>query len=112
MRFGSLGFTHRSLRARVTHLLGAGYSTNQMSYDLARLRRTWLIEREAHNNTYTLTPDGQRVALFYTKVHNRLLRPLLAVDKPPHRRHCARHWQPSTGTSAAISKTPRLGNTA
>ncbi|TQJ62234.1 hypothetical protein FBY31_4638 [Arthrobacter sp. SLBN-100] len=79
----ALGFTHRSLRARVNHLLGIGYSTNQMSYDLARLRRNGLIERRPHTNTYTLTADGLRVALFYTKVHNRLLRPLLAADKAP-----------------------------
>lgn len=26
---------------------------------------------------------GQRFAVFYTKVHNRLLRPLLAADRPP-----------------------------
>jgi hypothetical protein len=29
-----------------------------------------------------LTPDGLRVAVFYTKVHKRLLRPLLAADQP------------------------------
>ena len=27
--------------------------------------------------------DGQRFAVFYTKVENRLLRPLLAADHPP-----------------------------
>ena len=30
-----------------------------------------------------MTSDGQRVAIFYTKVHDRLLRPLLAADHPP-----------------------------
>jgi hypothetical protein len=30
-----------------------------------------------------LTADGQRVAVFCTKVHHRLLRPLLAVNQPP-----------------------------
>jgi hypothetical protein len=30
-----------------------------------------------------LTDDGQRFAIFYTKIHNRLLRPLLAADTPP-----------------------------
>jgi len=30
-----------------------------------------------------LTDQGQRVAIFYTKVHNRLLRPLLASNQPP-----------------------------
>ncbi len=38
----SLGFINRSLRAQVSQLLGVGdreYTVNQMSYDLARLRR-------------------------------------------------------------------------
>src|ERR1035437_6707279 len=79
----AVGFTHRSLRAQVNHLLGAAYNTNQMSYDLGRLRINELIERREHTNTYDLTPDGQRVAVFYTKVHDRLLRPLLAANQPP-----------------------------
>jgi DNA-binding IclR family transcriptional regulator len=86
----AVGFTHRSLRARVNHLLGIGYSASQMSYDLATLRRNGLIERRPHSNTYILTTEGLRVALFYTKVHNRLLRPLLAADKalaPARLRH-------------------------
>ncbi len=79
----ALGFTHRSLRAQVSHLLCATYTTNQMSYDLARLRLNGLVERREHTNTYDLTPDGQRVAIFYTKVHDHLLRPLIAADSPP-----------------------------
>jgi hypothetical protein len=83
----ALGFTNRSLRAQVSHLLGltdpTGYTVNQMSYDLARLRLNGLIERRHHTNTYLLTADGQRVAIFYTKVHDRLLRPLIAADRPP-----------------------------
>ena len=79
----AVGFTHRSLRAHVSQLLGAAYNTNQMSYDLARLRINGLIQRREHTNTYDLTPEGQRVAVFYTKVHDRLLRPLLAADRPP-----------------------------
>jgi predicted MarR family transcription regulator len=67
----------------VAGLLGQPYSTNQMSYDLARLRRNGLLERLPHSNTYVLTPEGQRVAIFYTKVHDRLLRPLLAANAPP-----------------------------
>ena len=42
-----------------------------------------LIVRLPHSNTYVLTDDGQRFAVFYTKVHNRLLRPLMAADQPP-----------------------------
>ena len=41
----ALGFTNRGLRAQVSHLLGVAYTVNQMSYDLARLRLSGLIER-------------------------------------------------------------------
>ena len=34
-------------------------------------------------NRYRLTDDGLRFAIFYTKLHDRLLRPLLAADQPP-----------------------------
>ena len=77
------GFTNKSLRGRVAGLLGRDYSSAQMSYDLRRLRLHGLIEREPRTNSYTLTPDGIRVAVFYTKVHTRLLGPLLDADQPP-----------------------------
>jgi hypothetical protein len=70
------GFTNRSLRAQVATLLGTPYSSAQMSYDLTRLRLKGLIHRIPHTNTYPLTPDGQRIAIFYTKLYHRLLRPL------------------------------------
>ena len=57
----------------------------QDCYDLRRLRLHGLIERIPRKNTYTLTPDGIRVAVFYTKLRNRLLRPLLEADDPPGR---------------------------
>lgn len=78
------GFTNRSLRAQVTTLLGAPYTANQMTYDLRRLRLKGLITRVPHTNTYTLTPEGQRVAIFYTKVHNRLLRHYSPPTTHPH----------------------------
>ena len=77
------GFTNRSLRAHVAALLGQPYTQAQMSYDLRRLRLKGLVQRLEHSNTYTLTADGQRVAVFYVKVHDRLLRPLLAANSPP-----------------------------
>jgi hypothetical protein len=93
--------------------LGTLYTRNQMSYDLARLRRNRIIQRLPHTNTYVLTADGQRVAIFYTKVHDRLLRPPLAADQPPaptntpkgltHHRHSRnavhRHRQTATHSS-------------
>ena len=54
-----------------------------MSYDLRRLRLHGLIHRLPHSNTYALTGEGIRVAVFYTKLQNRLLRPLSETDKPP-----------------------------
>ena len=77
------GFTNKSLRSLVAGLLGANYSTNQMTYDLRRLRLHGLIERLPRTNTYVTTPDGLRAALFYTKVHDRVLGPLLSPDRPP-----------------------------
>jgi predicted MarR family transcription regulator len=66
----------------MTGLLHAPYTPGQMTYDLRRLRLTGLIHRIEHANRYVLTPDGIKVAVFYTKLHNRLLRPLLAADQP------------------------------
>ena len=77
------GFTNQSLRGLVAGLLGTDYTTNQMTYDLRRLRLHRLIERVPHTNTYTLTSEGLRVAFFYTKLHRRLLAPLLEADQPP-----------------------------
>jgi predicted MarR family transcription regulator len=67
----------------VSGLLGGAYSSAQMTYDLRRLRLKGLIRRIEHSNRYVLTPDGIRMAVFYTKLHHRLLGPLLAADRPP-----------------------------
>jgi hypothetical protein len=77
------GLSNKSLRGLVAGLLGTDYTSAQMSYDLRRLRMHGLIERLPHTNTYTLTPDGIRVAIFYTKLNHRLLGPLLTADHPP-----------------------------
>jgi hypothetical protein len=76
------GITNKSLRALMTGLLGGPYTTNQASYDLARLSRNGLITRLPHRNLYTLTPDGLKFAVFSTEVHDRILRPLMASDRP------------------------------
>ena len=73
----------RGILYSVAGLLGADYTANQMTYDLRRLRLHGLIERLPHTNTYVTTPDGLGVAVFYTKVHNRVLGPLLSPDQPP-----------------------------
>jgi hypothetical protein len=80
--FAATGITNKSLRALMTGLTHAPYSAGQMTYDLRRLRLTGLIRRIEGTHRYVLTPDGVKVAVFYTKLHNRLLRPLLAADQP------------------------------
>ena len=54
-----------------------------MTYDLRRLRLHGLITRLPGAHTYVTTPDGLRVAAFYTKLGARVLAPLLAADHPP-----------------------------
>jgi hypothetical protein len=77
------GVTNKSLRALMTGLLGNPSCTpGQMTYDLRRLRLAGLIRRIEHTHRYVLTPDGIKFAVFYTKVHSRLLRPLMAADQP------------------------------
>jgi hypothetical protein len=66
----------------MTGLHGNGYTATQASYDLTRLRRNQIIVKRPGTNTYDLTPDGLRFAIFYTKVHSRVLRPLFAADQP------------------------------
>ncbi len=76
--FAVTGITNKSLRAWMTGLLGEPYTMSKASYDLARLRRNGLITRRPHANTYDLTGDGQLFAVFYTKVHDQVLYPLMA----------------------------------
>ena len=84
------GFTNKSLRGLVAGHLGQDYTASKMSYDLRRLRLHGLIQRTPHSNRYLLTPDGIRVAVFYTKLHNRLLKPPLDADQPPAAPHIRR----------------------
>ena len=80
-----------------------------MTYDLRRLRLAGLIRRIERTNKYALTPDGIKPAVFYTKLHNRLLRPLMAADQaqaPPELRQ-ALHT--SAGMSMTTSPKPASG---
>jgi hypothetical protein len=81
--FAVTDITNKRLRALMTGLLGTPYSLNQASYDLARLGCNGLITRVPGRNRYTLTPDGIGFAIFYTKIHDRVLRPLLATHSQP-----------------------------
>jgi hypothetical protein len=76
-------FTNKSLRGLIAGHLAQDYSPSKMSYDLRRLRLHGLIGRLPRSHTHQLTPEGIRVAVLYTKLQNRLLKPLLNADKPP-----------------------------
>ena len=79
------GFTNREIRALLAQLLGldpARYPVGRMTYDLRRLRLHGIIERIPRSHRYQLTPDGLRIALFFSRTYARLLRPKLAEIMP------------------------------
>jgi len=79
------GFNNQEMRALVAQLLGvdpATYPIGRMTYDLRRLRLHGIIERIPHTYRYQLTPDGLRIALFFSRTYARLLRPKLAEIMP------------------------------
>jgi hypothetical protein len=76
------GITNKSLRALMPGLLGQPYNMSRASYDLTRLRRNGLITRIEGRNRYRLTDEGLAFAIFYTKIHNRVLKPILAITAP------------------------------
>ena len=93
------GITNKSLRALMTGLLD-GIDTAQRS----QLRPGAAAGQRADQphpgpHRYRLTDDGLRFAIFYTKVHDRVLRPLLAPDQPQVHHRYEKHYAPSTFTS-------------
>jgi hypothetical protein len=103
------GFTNKNLRVLIAGLLGNAYTPGQMTYDLRRLRLNGLIRRLPHTNRYVLTADGIRIAVFYTKVYNRLLVPLTAANQSRHRRTsapCSR-LSPATSTITPAERASR-----
>ena len=81
-----------------------------MTYDLRRLRLHGLIRRVPHTNTYVLTTEGIRTAVFYTKVHDRVLRPLVsAANAPPASPELRRALATIDHAVADTSPTPALG---
>jgi hypothetical protein len=87
-------------------LLGTYDSHGQMTYDLRRLRLNGFIRRVEYANRYVLTPDGIRVAVFYTKLYNRLLGPLIAATSPKRHPNSGLSSKPFTATSTPPSTAP------
>ncbi len=70
------GFRARDLRAHLASLLGLDpklMTQGRLSYDLRRLRLHALITRIEGTHRYTVTNHGLRIAIYLTRVHNRLL---------------------------------------
>jgi hypothetical protein len=79
------GFSNRHLRERFAALIGqppSALTRGQMTYHLRRLRLHQIIERIAGTHRYRLTDLGLRIALFLTRIYNRILRPGLGRILP------------------------------
>jgi hypothetical protein len=79
------GFRAADLRQHLAALSGddeASISQGAITYQLRRLRLHGLIERVPNSFRYRVTDFGFRVALFFTRTYNRLLRPALAAALP------------------------------
>jgi hypothetical protein len=79
------GFTNQEMRLLLAQLLGldpANYPVGRMTYDLRRLRLHGILERIPRSHRYQLTPEGLRIALFFSRTYARLLRPKLAEIIP------------------------------
>ena len=76
------GFDNKTLTGLMASLLDQAYTTKQATYDLRRLRRKGLIERQPHSHRYLLTERGRRVAVLFTKTYTRVLAPGLAAFDP------------------------------
>ena len=70
------GFSNATLREHVARLMGkhpGDYTQGQMSYDLRRLKLHGLIQRIDSTHRYEVTAQGFKIALFFNKVHSRVL---------------------------------------
>jgi len=79
------GFANHDLRALLAPLLGLApdqFTPGQMTYHLRRLRLHGLIERLPNTHRYQVTEFGWRVALFFTRIFARVIRPGLAQIVP------------------------------
>lgn len=77
------GFRSADLRRSFAQLQGrepSSISHNAITYQLRRLRLHRLIERIPNSFRYRVTDFGFRVASFFTRLYNRVLRPGLAAS--------------------------------
>ena len=82
-----VGFHSGDLRQHLARLSGRSPDTitqAAVTYQLRRLRLHGIIERLPNSFRYRITERGLRIALFFTRLYNRLLRPGVAAALPRH----------------------------
>jgi len=81
-------FAQADLRAVLVDRLGvqpAECTPAQLAYDVRKLRAKGVVRKVDGRNLYALTDLGYRVAVYFTKLHQRLLSPALdALDPAAH----------------------------
>lgn len=108
------GLTNKALRAQMAVLWQPGYTSAQASYDLRRLRLKGFIERVERTNTYRVTPDGLRIAAFFTQLAARVVVPALtdlaalARPRPPALRPLVSAWRAYERELTLLLRTARL----
>lgn len=84
------GFRNPQLRPLLAQFLGLkadDITRGRMSYDLRRLRLHGLIERLKGTHRYRLTSAGLKVALFYSRTYQHVIRPGLSLLHSPQNLH-------------------------
>ena len=93
------GFRAADLRRHLAALSGrdpTSISQGAITYQLRRLRLHGLIERLPNSFRYRVTDFGFRVALFFTRTYNRLLRPgyqSITAESPQAHNNLIHHFQ-------------------
>jgi hypothetical protein len=81
------GITNAGLCRLMGGLWGQDYTPRKATYDLTRLRRKGFVARVGGTQTYRLTPQGRRIASFFTKLAARVVVPALtALEAAPRPR--------------------------
>ncbi len=90
-------FSHTDLRAVLVERLGAeaaDVTPARLAYELRKLRGKGVLRKVPRRNLYTLTDVGYRSVIYLTKLHQRLLAPVLdsldvalraSLEASPHR---------------------------
>ena len=96
--------------AQLSGLRGKIISARSMTYDLRRLKLHGLVEKLAGTRRYRVTQRGLRLAMFFTRTYDRLLRPGLATIIPhlnlddSRLRTALRHFEDAVKASCADAR--------